>query len=161
MFIHQTVRRNRSEFKIIIKQVKYACGDSYDENGIEGYIGYLSDNLNLVVRRLEEEYRWGVGLGWSMETGAKDEYDGQVNMDIIKQIPDWESLYPAFAACDALNINGITGWYLPSINECRLCHSDNNWSSTEYDGDYALINKWGVEFKQKHELLEVIAVHKF
>lgn len=41
------------------------------------------------------------------------------NTDVIKQLTDWESRYPAFKWCDDLNRNGVSGWYLPSINELK------------------------------------------
>lgn len=157
-----TISFKETPWKIEIKQVKYAIGDAYDENGIKGTVGYLSEDLNFVYRILGQIYAWGISTGEYMETGAKDENDGQANMDVIKQIPDWESLYPAFAACDALNKDGITGWYLPSIEECRLIR-DNVWSSTEKNGTRALSLWTGLTPRDvsKSDKNNVIAVHRF
>ena len=139
-------------------QSKYAVGDSYDENGIEGTVGYIGDDVRYIYK--------DIGMAaWSTEnvkTGANSEDDGEYNMNIIKNIPNWENIYPAFLICEQLNTKGKTGWYIPSRNELILVKHDYMiWSSTEYDSHNACINYMVPNYKLKAKNLPVYAVHKF
>ena len=63
---------------------------------------------------------------WSMD-------DGEHNMQIIKTLQDWRGHYIAFVAADNLNTGGVTGWYLPAVEELRNMKafvSGSAWSST-------------------------------
>ncbi|MBQ7462761.1 MAG: DUF5036 family protein [Bacteroidaceae bacterium] len=124
--------------EIVVRQSKYAVGDEYNEGNVTGTVGYIGSG------KAGEDFRIiykCVGKGfWSTEqvlTGANDAYDGRNNMNVIKQIANWQELYPAFALCDELNANGVTGWYLPSYQETikfrNKVPSSNRefWSSTE------------------------------
>ncbi len=116
--------------KITVKQNRYAVGDSFDEDGLSGTVGYISFDKSFIYKDVGSHV-------WSTETvptGATSMSNGQANMDIIKKIPDFEKYYPAFAACEALNVDGVTGWYIPAYTELRLFSSNLNiWSSTEKD----------------------------
>ena len=77
---------------------------------------------------------------WSTENidllDAASRTDGKSNTDAIKGIPGWKDLYPAFAVVDELNKDGVTGWYLPAVDQLpKLKHLALNygnyyWSST-------------------------------
>lgn len=60
-------------------------------------------------------------------------------MNVIKKIDFWQDYYPAFLLCEQLNTNGVTGWYLPAIEELNkignLNLTNNLWSSTEKDAN--------------------------
>lgn len=123
-----TIRFKNNSKTIIVVQSKYAVGDDYNENGINGKVAYMQDEVRLIYREVGK-------AAWSKEfvtTGASDINDGRNNMSVIKQIANWQELYPAFALCDELNVQGVTGWYLPSYKEIQnIPSSDNAWSSTE------------------------------
>lgn len=86
-------------------------------------------------------------------------------MNVIKKIPYWEDSYPAFLLCEQLNTNGVTGWYLPAINEVKLNFSypdDHIWSSTEYSTNNAYFRWRGNNSNySKTGTYSVMAVHKF
>lgn len=99
---------------INIKQSKYAVGDNYKEGDIEGDVCYMQDE-NRIVCSLLGQYLWSTE---NIETGAVNEDDGQYNTNKIKEITNWNSLYPAFAACEELNNKQKTNrWYIPASNE--------------------------------------------
>lgn len=128
--------------RIEIKQSSYAIGDAYSENGIEGNVGYIDVNaefgcMGFVYKKLGE-------AAWSTEnvaTGATDEWDGRNNMAKIKAILGWYDKYPAFALVEALNVNGISGWYLPSQQELgsmkQLIVAYTSWWSSTEISDYS------------------------
>ena len=121
--------------QITVRQSKYAVGDSYNENGIEGTVGYIGDKGRYIYRDLGK-------AAWSSEnvaTGATSRTDGEANMEVIKRIPNWQEFYPAFYLCDQLNTNGVSGWYLPAINESSLINCYYIWTSTEISSDYAIV----------------------
>lgn len=147
--------------QITVHQSKYAVGDSYNENGIEGTVGYMGDEGRYIYRYLGE-------AAWSTEnvaTGANSSTDGEYNMEVIKRIPNWQEFYPAFYLCDQLNTNGISGWYLPAADEMDK-FKEAGWTSTEYDKSLA---RW--YYKVNYRLYigsysksipeDVYAVHKF
>ncbi len=120
--------------EITVIQSKYAVGDTYSENGVEGTVFYMQDSNRIIYKRVGT-------AAWStedVETGATSETDGEYNMAVIKRIPNWQSLYPAFALVDALNVDGVTGWYLPSIKELGKLKYGNVWSSNENGKSTAL-----------------------
>lgn len=125
---------------IAVHQGRYTAGDSYDINGVKG-ITYYENGFHGKIVSLDEAMKI-----WSTEniaTSATDRNDGRKNMEIIKAIPNWETLYPAFAWC----ADHGSGWYLPSCNEFDTIYSiksklnpslsGNYWTSTEYSADYA------------------------
>lgn len=158
--------------KITIHQSKYAKGDTYSEDGIEGTVGYIGDKARYIYKELGE-------AAWSTEqvlTGANSEDDGEYNMNVIKKIPYWTDRYPAFLLCEQLNTGGVTGWYLPAKNEAILLYPDKEkygyWnslsylSSTERNSSNAYYYNYHdfthyEESTSKSSAISVIAVHKF
>ena len=81
---------------------------------------------------------------WSVENiaiGATDQYDGRKNMNVVKSISGWQSLYPAFAVVDAHETaKGYTAAQIESLNDKGLITSEIYY--TDYlkrDG-----NKWKI-----------------
>lgn len=150
--------------KITIHQSKYAEGDTYSEDGIEGTVGYIGDKARYIYKELGE-------AAWSTEqvlTGANSEDDGEYNMNVIKKIPYWTDRYPAFLLCEQLNTGGVTGWYLPTIKEVMLLFSVKpyHWSSTEDNTNYAYYYNYNnysytKGYSSKTNNYSVAAVHKF
>lgn len=141
--------------KIEVDQSKYAVDETYNENGVKGKVIYMNDTIRYVGKDVGE-------AAWSTETvltGATDEYDGRVNMAIIKKISGWKDLYPAFALCDALNTGNVTGWYLPAIIELNYINRFDYWSSTESSVNYAYY--YDYTRKSKGSICKVKAVHRF
>lgn len=122
--------------KVTVKQSKYAVGDTYSEDKVEGKVIYMQNDDRFIAKELGN-------AAWStenVETGATCETDGPPNMNVICTIPGYKELYPAFALCNALNVDGETGWFLPAYNQLRTCYpgsSSGIWSSTEVSADYA------------------------
>ena len=125
-----------------IRQSKYALNDTYSDNGVEGTVYYLENGQGRIFKDLNSY------AAWSTETvflGATNEDDGRENMAIVKKQPDWINLYPAFAVVDALNTNGITGWYLPAENEMPsndYVSGADYWTSTEQNYDGSIVYDW-------------------
>lgn len=143
--------------KITVHQSKYAVNDAFNENGIEGTVGYIGDDSRLVYKELEGAVMWS---SEKVETGANSLSDGEYNMNVIKKIPFWQDSYPAFLLCEQLNVNGISGWYLPAKDELQnLKLSGSYWSSTEISSRYSYTNS--ANYKWKDESANIVAVHKF
>ena len=145
--------------KITVLQSKYAVGDTFSENGIEGIVCYIGDSVRYIYMPVSNNT-----VVWSTEnvlTGANSRTDGEYNMSMIKKIPFWQDFYPAFLLCEQLNTNGVTGWYLPAVEELALCGfaSSNFWSSTEYDESFAIRGSGSSTSKQSSKT--ILAVHKF
>lgn len=146
--------------KITVHQSKYAVGDSFNEDGIEGTVGYIGDEARYIYKNIGQ-------AAWSteeVETGANNMDDGEYNMSVIKKIPSWEDSYPAFLLCEQLNTNGVKGWYLPARNEVdlRLDLKQYYCTSTERSYRYAynsLKDNFYAWSKSRAQI--VIAVHKF
>lgn len=153
--------KDRSE-KIKVTQSKYAVGDEYSEGNVTGTVVYMNNEQRLIAKDVGEAV-------WSIEnvlTGANDKFDGMINTDKIKKIPNWQTLYPAFALCDGLNINGVTGWYLPSSNELYNSRiiSEELWSSTEENTNsayYCFPSKRNIGPLPKSRTISVYAFYKF
>lgn len=143
--------------KITVHQSKYAVNDAFKENGIEGIVGYIGDDSRLVYKELEGSVAWS---SENVETGANSLSNGEYNMNVIKKIPFWQDSYPAFLLCEQLNVNGISGWYLPAKDELQnLKLSGSYWSSTEISSRYSYTNS--ANYKWKDESANIVAVHKF
>lgn len=142
--------------KITVHQSKYAVNDAFNENGIEGTVGYIGDDSRLVYKELGEKVTWSLEY---VETGANSWSDGEYNMNVIKKIPFWQDSYPAFLLCEQLNVNGISGWYLPAIDELQnLNLYGSYWSSTESSSSYANSTR---NSEWKGNSVYIVAVHKF
>ena len=110
-----TVSLSDNQSKTIqVAQSRYMIGDHYEENGVEGVIFVLEGFHGKLLSMDQSTQQWSVE---TVDIGAKDANDGMANMNKIKQIPNWQTLYPAFAWCEAKNTGGVTGWYLPAKNE--------------------------------------------
>lgn len=159
-----TTSRNRSttvtvscegiSYTIKVNQSRYAVGDYYNEENVEGVVYVLkSDFHGGIISMDEAELQWSTE---EVDTRAIDENDGMVNMNAIRSIANWVEKYPAFVWCEAKNTNGVTGWYLPAINELATMDDNRNsinnglssrggtilktnyfYSSTEYDSSWA------------------------
>ena len=141
--------------KLYVSQSKYAVGEEYNENGVKGEVAYMDDTIRY-VRKYVGTSVWStekVAIGATYDDGTK-------NMDIVKKITGWKDLYPAFALCDALNNNGVKGWYLPAKKEIHWRQdNESNWSSTEHSATYAYTAVNGIY--DKSEKLKIYAIHKF
>lgn len=79
------------------------------------------------------------------EVGCNHEFEGRLNMDIMKGHPGWEENYPPFKWC-ADKTDGGMEWYLPASAElrqmiCGMCGV--KWMSEGADEDNNEINDWG------------------
>lgn len=148
--------------KITVHQSKYAVNDAFNENGIEGTVGYIGDDSRLVYKELEGAVVWS---SEEVNTGANSPSDGEYNMNVIKKIPFWQDSYPAFLLCEQLNVNGISGWYLPAIDELQnLKLSGSYWSSTESNYEMAYYCAGGgyrYSALKYFRTYDIVAVHKF
>lgn len=124
--------KDKSTTIITVNQAKYKVGEEYDEGGVTGTVAYIGDDKRYIFKNTGRNEYWYyghttlTGYSWSMD-------DGEHNMQIVKDIPAWYSNFYAFVAVDDLNTGGITGWYLPAIeelNNMRAFVSGTAWSST-------------------------------
>lgn len=146
---------------ITVYQSKYAVGDEYDENGVKGTVARMTvDGVRYVFKDLETTAQW------STETvliGADDRDDGRNNMAVVKSIANWKELYPAFALVDALNVDGVTGWYLPAVYEFVKNGYEwrfRGWSSTERSYGEAY-NYNTNNARSKNVSSNIVAIHRF
>lgn len=148
-----------------VYQSRYMVGDDYNVDGVTGTVGILTgQNHGKIYSELQDMYAWSTE---EVLTGANSETDGEYNMNIILQIPGYETLYPAFKAVADLNANGVTGWYLPAITELQELHNNRInisycWSSTEYNSTSVYLyvtDFWGPESKSRS--YTIIAIKNF
>lgn len=149
-----TINIPGSPIVITIVQSKYAVGDSYDEKGIKGTVCFMEEDRRYVRSQLLGS---AIYSDEEVPIGAIDEDNGQKNMNAVKSIKSWRSHYPAFVLCDDLNVNGISGWYLPAVNE--TIGISGAWSSTEYSNVNAFILGGGTCKKTLSK--DVYAIHAF
>ncbi|MDD6621250.1 MAG: DUF5036 family protein [Bacteroidales bacterium] len=148
--------------KIYVSQSKYAVGDAYSENGVEGKVTIMNNGKGSVYKEVGAHE-------WSTEfvtlSDVMDYDDGKVNTEAIKKIPDWETLYPAFAAVNQLNTGDVTGWYLPAVNQFKgtnFVSSDYYWSSTSSGSNNAMtVRNRNAYAVAKSSILWVLAFHDF
>ena len=113
--------------QLITPEVKtYKVGDYYDDGKKQGVVFWVdaSGEHGKIVSLTESKTE----LQWTSDKteqkrliGADDEENGANNMAKVRQIPDWQSKYPAFKWCDDLG----EGWYLPAIEELKLFTSNH------------------------------------
>lgn len=118
---------------ITVIQSKYDEGDVYDEGGVKGTVVKMEGAVRVVRSAKLGEATYSTENKFA---GALASSDGRLNMAKIKQMPDWQRRYPAFALCDALNTGGVSGWYLPALDEVWNLSGDM-WLSTEASNKYA------------------------
>lgn len=102
----------------------YHIGDFYHENGNMGVVFEIdaTGNHGKIVG-FEQYY-----CDWVLENnryynnhlGLYDKFDGENNMNVVVNIPNWKYIFPAFSLCNKFG----QGWYLPSIYELK-CINDN------------------------------------
>lgn len=154
-----------------VYQSRYMVGDDYNVDGVTGTVGILTGQNHGKIYCKLSHYVWSTE---EVLTGANSETDGEYNTNIIQQIPGYETLYPAFKAVTDLNVNGVTGWYLPAINELDELYNNginfnNYWSSTEYDSRRAnyydiranYYDNYGDFYYYKSSNRYIIAMKKF
>lgn len=136
-----------------VHQSKYAVDDNYSEGKIEGKVYKMVNGTGYIYKTLDGTYAWSTE---NIVTGCGD--DAKKNMEIIKSFPDWQTLYPAFAAVDALNTDGVSGWYMPTSGWKNI----QGWSSTESSFEYAYYDfEYGWIPRNKDDKGVVNAVHEF
>lgn len=119
----------------------YKVGDYYNDGKKEGVVFWVTDGGKhgkiVSMKHLSKNLNWSTDeYEQKRLIGANDEDDGYKNLAVVKQIPDWESKYPAFKWCADLG----EGWYLPAINEVRRLVFDGyvvdavNRTMHEYSG---------------------------
>lgn len=105
-------------------QKTYKVGDYYNENGKEGVVFWVDESGEhgkIVSMKGAEGKMWTSDrIEADRLIGADHETDGAKNMDVVKQIPDWESKYSAFKWCADLG----EGWYLPAKVELAMFSID-------------------------------------
>lgn len=152
-----TISIENTSAKIEIDQSKYAVGDDYNEKGIVGTVCVMDGATRLVRSNLLGTAAYSTE---NFSIGATDRKDGMTNMTKVKSLTSWKKYYPAFALCDELNVNGVTGWYLPAVDE----HIGiSGWSSTETgeNSAYAFTGRTTTTTSSKSTNREVYAVHLF
>ena len=94
----------------------YAVGDIYNENGTSGVVYKVSSDGHhgMIVHFQETAQAWATV---NEITNCTNNSYGMINMNTIKQIVNWENKYPAFKWCDNFNTGGVSGWYLPALDE--------------------------------------------
>lgn len=155
-----------------VNQQKLQLGDLYDDGVCKGYIFEISDDGahgKIVYPKQIAVTSWCTKELRNELPQTTDTEDGENNMRVIRAIPDWQTNYPAFAACAELGPN----WYLPTSKELKsisnldkiaflydLKYTDA-WSSTvsKSKARYAQTLLWSnISVTNK---IAVIAVSKF
>lgn len=103
----------------------YKVGDYYNENGMQGVVFEVdaTGKHGKIVSLRGTYNEWTTNDNEQKRTiGATDKYDGRKNMEAVKRISNWRSLYPAFAWCTDLG----EGWYIPAIEELKIFALNKN-----------------------------------
>ena len=113
-----TVSSEDVSHTIEIYQSRYAVGDYYNENNVEGVVYVLTSGFHGGIVSLDEtEAQWSTE---TITTKAIYQSNGPNNMNAIRAIAGWYEKYPAFAWCETKNTNGVTDWYLPARSELEI-----------------------------------------
>jgi hypothetical protein len=173
--------KGEASITIVVNPRLYVVGDMYDFNNIKGQVYKITDGgKHGMIISLDNAI-----LSWSNEVDPKnirDENDGLANMNNVKNNFDINK-FPAFKWCDDKNVDSITGWYLPAINEVIDMHDVRDQldivfptsermvlSSTEVPTEIEPESAYGKLFNQESPLSQktgklkkvvVIAVNKF
>ena len=96
----------------------YTLGDIYFENGVAGIVYKITNggNNGMIISLKSTLCEWSKD---PMLVGCSDQNNGVNNMNAIKRITGWQTKFPAFAWCETLNTGGVSGWYLPAVNELK------------------------------------------
>ncbi len=141
------------------KQTKYKTNDIVTIDGKKCELD-LRDGKPLLNYYTGEKSKWSTQ---SIVTGATSTDNGAENTSKIHNIPNWETLYPAFKVIEDLNTEGVSGWYMPAINELTIF---DGWSSTEQSQNGAIYmykyNGILLHYTEgKQTSFDIIAVKKF
>lgn len=125
-----------ANISIVVNPKLFTIGEMYDVGGIQGQVYKISDEgKHGMIRSLDfVKLSWGNELD---QTSAQDENDGVANMNRIKNNFNIEN-YPAFKWCEEKNTNGVSGWYLPAINEVVDMHSVKTQLNIPFSGEYGV-----------------------
>ena len=102
----------------------YCIGDYYHENGNMGVVFEIDETgEHGKIVCFEQSY-----CDWVLKNNKYykscvelfDEYDGENNMRLVMNIPNWRYIFPAFAWCNELG----RGWYLPSKMELQSIYKN-------------------------------------
>ncbi|MDR2042167.1 MAG: hypothetical protein LBP98_07620 [Tannerella sp.] len=106
----------------------YSVGDIYFEKGVRGVVYKVSDAgwQGMIVSLDEGRCQWGQSVEDAAEVDCVDLSNGMNNMETVQKKTQWEERYPAFKWCNDLNTGGITGWYLPAMNELKELYAAYN-----------------------------------
>ena len=95
----------------------YNIGDIVTIAGVQGIVFQTSPVVKIVSVK-STTATWGPE---NAITNAVEAYNGKINSDKIKSLPDWRSKYTAFKWCADLG----EGWYLPATEELKaICKHD-------------------------------------
>lgn len=145
--------------KIYVSQSKYRAGDTYKVGDIDATVYSMNDGIGKLKYELSGMYAWSTE---NVDISGLTKDDGSKNMEIIKATPGWKELYPAFAAVDALNKDGVPGWYLPAYAELTYNTDNYYWTSTQYNSStayYRYSNSYN--WRSKGTPLRVVAMKIF
>ena len=160
--------KDKSSTTIVVNQTKYKVGETYDEGGVTGTVAYIGDDKRFICKntgKTEPYQQFFLATG---TTGTYDMDDGEANMQFIMRQSGWYGNFLAAAAADDLNTGGVTGWYLPAINELKNMKAfvtGSAWSSTANDnGSFsAYCLSGGTVYSNDDRQVKhgVYAIHKF
>ena len=95
----------------------YNIGDIVTIAGVQGIVFQTSPVVKIVSVKSTTAARGPENA----ITNAVEAYNGKINSDKIKSLPDWRSKYTAFKWCADLG----EGWYLPATEELKaICKHD-------------------------------------
>lgn len=96
----------------------YKVGDYYNDGIKEGVVFFVSgDGMHGKIVSLDEGFcAWKNYDYIEAVAAATSRSDGRYNMDMVRQQPEWEKAFPAFAWCASLG----SGWFLPAVEELEL-----------------------------------------
>lgn len=105
----------------IIREYKagdtYIIGDIVRKNGEMGVVFEVTDDGKhgkmVSVRESSECLKWSSDSNEQKRLIGANNENGVYNMQLVKQVDDWQSKYPAFAWCAYLGED----WYLPTKEE--------------------------------------------
>lgn len=104
----------------------YEIGDIYNVNGVQGIIFQLDESgaHGLIFSADQGKCAWSTD-----ESGDEDllvatsKEDGMLNYEAIKVLDSDVSKHPAMKWCNDKNVDGVTGWYLPAVDELDALRS--------------------------------------
>ena len=99
----------------------YKVGDYYNDGTKEGVVFEVSADgrsgkIVSMSHSGDNNMPWAVGAEQKKTVGATDKYDGRKNMEAVRKVSGWRTLYPGFAWCANLGPD----WYLPAIEELKI-----------------------------------------